>query len=776
MKKFILLASIAAAMISCAAVDQKVTVVPYPNEITVNGGTFNAAGADFHYAAEFDEATVNIVKDFAAQLSLVTGKESTVDAGTASKGFTFVYDAALAEEAYQLEVTKNLVTVKASALRGLNYAVQTLKQMLPAEVFSKTAVAGKNWTIPCVTVNDAPRFGYRGLMLDVARHFYTVEEVKQLLDVMEIHKLNKFHWHLTDDQGWRVEIKKYPKLTEIGSIRKQTLVAQEFEAQLYDGKPYGEGMWYTQDQVREVVAYAASKGIDVIPEIDLPGHMLGALAAYPQYGCTGGPYDVWGRWGVSEEVLCAGNEKTMLFLEDILSEIAALFPYEYVHIGGDECPKTSWEKCPKCQAKIRQLGLKDDEHFNAEHYLQSYVMDRMTEFLEGKGKRVIGWDEVLEGKISKSTVVMAWRGADHGAKAARLGNDAIMSPTAFFYFDYYQSLDRANEPLAIGGYLPIEKSYSFEPLLKGLTDEEKTHILGVQANLWTEYIGSFDHVLYMLLPRMGALAEVQWCQPDNKNYERFLASTPALCNIYDVLGCRYATHIFDTKGEVYVNRENGGGLEVALKTVGEEPIHYTLDGTEPTADSPVYTKPIQIKESCVLKAKSSRNGKATRTYVNDFSAHKAMGRPTTLLTEPHGSYKFRGADQIVDGMIGKGPYNSGEYVGWYGKPFEAVVEMDGTAYNTVALSTYVFTWDYIFAPKNLIVSTSEDGNEYTEVARVEFPELAGHLDAHKEYVATFPETTAKYLKVTAETVKSMPKWHAAAGSQAFVFVDELIVR
>ncbi len=550
MKRIILLSVFATLLIACGtANNQSITVTPYPNEVQIKDGTFNAAGTNFHYSADFDEATKSIITGFAKQLSLVTGQVSAATEGKEARGFNFILDPSIAEEAYTLTVNRKGAIVKASSLKGVNYAVQTIKQMLPVEIFGKAEAADKNWTLQCVEINDAPRFGYRGVHLDVSRHFFDMNMVKKYIDIMEVHKLNTLHWHLTDDQGWRIEIKKYPKLTETGSIRKETMVGNSFDNMTFDGTPYGEGCWFSQEQVKEIVAYAAAKGINIMPEIDLPGHMVAALAAYPELGCTGGPYDVWGRWGVADDVLCAGNEKTMVFLENVLAEVADLFPYEYFHIGGDECPKVRWEECPKCQAKIKELGLKDTDEFQAEHYLQSYVMKRMTKFLEGRGKKVVGWDEILEGELAENAIIMSWRGTAGGLKAAKMGHDAIMTPNSHFYIDYYQSLDTENEPLAIGGYLPVEKCYSYEPYTKDMTDEEKSHILGVQANLWTEYIATNEHLEYMLLPRLAALCEVQWCQPENKSWVRFLGNAEDFCGIYDAMGYNYAKHIFDKTEE-----------------------------------------------------------------------------------------------------------------------------------------------------------------------------------------------------------------------------------
>ena len=777
MKKTIILTAFAAVLAACApASDNSINVVPYPNEVNIKSGSFDAAGAEFHYAPELDEASIKIIEGLAGQLSLVSGKNSTVDADGSRDGFIFTVNPQLAEEAYRLNISKKAVCVEASSLRGFNYAVQTIKQMLPAEIFGKAEAAALDWSLPCCEINDAPRFGYRGMHMDVVRHFFDMDMVKRYLDIMEVHKLNTLHWHITDDQGWRIEIKKYPKLTEIGSIRKETLVGHLFESEVYDGTPYGEGCWFSQEQIREIIDYAAAKGIDIIPEIDLPGHMLAALAAYPELGCTGGPYDVWGRWGVADEVLCAGKEETMVFLENVLAEVAELFPSEYVHIGGDECPKVYWEKCPHCQAKIKELGLKDTEEFQAEHYLQSYVMKRMASFLENKGKKVIGWDEILEGEVAENATVMSWRGTAGGLQAARMGHDVIMTPNTFYYLDYYQSLDKENEPLAIGGYIPVEKCYSYEPYVKGMTDEEKSHILGVQANLWTEYIASDDHLEYMLLPRMAALSEVQWCQPETKSWKRFIDSADEFCGIYDVMGYNYATHIFDTRGKIRTNREKGC-VEVVLEAQGETPVRYTLDGSEPGPDSPVYSGPIEIKESCTLKARSDRNGKSTRTYSKTFESHKAMGRPVSALTETHPSYTYNCPDMLTDGLRGAGPYNSGDFAGWYNKPVEVVIEMDGTPYSSVTLSTFVFRYDYVFNPLDLTVFVSEDGKDYSQVAHDEYPVEGGVDDGNgcKEYTVTFPETSAKYLKVTARCLEALPEWHSGKGNPGFVFVDEIVV-
>lgn len=549
MKKFLSALFALALAASCTSLDPKeygIDVVPYPNEVSLKAGSYKVAGAVFHYDGNMDALSVQAVTDFADRLSKVTGKQSLVSEGHSRTGINFVVDPALAPEEYSLVVNRKAVIIKASALNGFIYAIQTVKQMLPEEIFSDSLDQDEDWKLKCVVIKDAPRFAYRGMHLDVSRHFWSVDEVKRYLDVMQVHKLNRFHWHLTDDQGWRIEIKKYPRLTEKGAVRKETLVGHlQPKDNVFDGTPYGEGLFYTQDQIREVVAYAAARGITVIPEIDLPGHMVAALACYPELGCTSGPYEVWPMWGVADDVLCPGNEKTFEFIENVLSEVADLFPSEYIHIGGDECPKVRWEKCPKCQARIKALGLEADERHSAEYFLQSYVTERVEAFLATRGKRIIGWDEILEGKLAQDATVMSWRGISGGLEAARLGHDAIMTPNSYLYFDYYQSENQDAEPLAIGGYLPVSKVYSYEPFEEGMTEEEKSHIIGVQANLWTEYITTESQLEYMLLPRLAALSEVQWCQPQNKNWERFEDCVDDVCDIYDQMGYNYARHLLE---------------------------------------------------------------------------------------------------------------------------------------------------------------------------------------------------------------------------------------
>ena len=527
-----------------SAKDPVIDIVPQPVRVVLQKGSFKAIGASVNCDAAFDAMSRAAVQDFAAKMSLVSGKVSSfaVPIGIAAsaeagaiKGFVFIRDTNMQDEEYRIEIGKKAVKVYAAAYNGVLYAITTLKQMLPEAIFGTAPAADADWHLPCAIIADMPRFAYRGMHLDCSRHFFSVDAVKRYLDIMAVYKLNRFHWHLSDDQGWRVEIRRYPELTLVGGYRSGTMVGRDFNSD--DGIRYGG--YYTQDQIREVVAYAERLGITVVPEIDLPGHMLAALSAYPWLGCSGGPYEAWHKWGVADEVLCAGKETTYEFLENVLAEVAELFPGEYIHIGGDECPKTEWEKCPDCQAKIAELGLKGDGRFSAEQYLQCYVTARMQSFLATLGKKIIGWDEILEGELAEGATVMSWRGIEGGIEAASHGFDAIMTPTSHCYFDYMQSRDTAKEPVGIGGFVPLEKIYSFEPL-EGIPAGSEKHILGVQANLWTEYIATEEHLQYMLLPRMLALSEVQWCRPENKDFESFRTKLAEhQLKILDIMGYNY---------------------------------------------------------------------------------------------------------------------------------------------------------------------------------------------------------------------------------------------
>ena len=461
--------------------------------------------------------------DRKAAVRLVVTAPKAARSSSAVSGF--------AADSYTLTVNKSGVTITAPHPAGLFRGAQTLRKSLPTN---------GPVNLPYVTIADQPRFSYRGVHLDCARHYFPVAVVKQYIDLLALHGCNQLHWHITDDQGWRFEVKALPDLAAKGSIRQQTVIGRN--TGLYDGQPYGG--YYTQDECREIVRYAAERYINVIPEIDLPGHMQAALHVYPNLGCTGGPYPVWQVWGVSEDVLCAGNPDVLTFIKTVLGELCDVFPSRLIHIGGDECPKVRWKNCPKCQAKIRELQLKDDGKHSLENQLQSYIYHEVEKFLTSRGRNLIGWDETLEGGLTEGAVVMSWRGVNGGIEAARQHHRVIMAPTDYCYIDYYQLKDTWNQPLGIGGYLPASKVYSFEPLMPGkLTEEEQQYILGPQVNLWTEYIAAPEHLFFMLLPRLDAISEVQWCQPGQKDFDDFKRRLPRMMQLYDRLAVSYCRKV-----------------------------------------------------------------------------------------------------------------------------------------------------------------------------------------------------------------------------------------
>jgi hexosaminidase len=418
------------------------------------------------------------------------------------------YDTAIVDEGYLLNVSSDEIRITASTHAGCFYAIQTLLQLLPLERQSSLK-------IPAVAIADQPEYKWRGMHLDCSRHFFSKEEIKKYLDLMAMYKFNIFHWHLTDDQGWRIEIKKYPLLTQISSVRKQTVIGiSKDSGNKFDGKPYGG--YYSQDDIKEIVAYASQRHITIVPEIEMPGHSIAALSAYPEYSCTGGPFETRTTWGVSNDVYCAGNDSTFIFLENILSEVCTLFPGKYIHIGGDECPKDRWKTCPKCQARIKNDSLINEEG------LQSYFVKRIVAFLGTKGKTAVGWDEILEGGLAPDAIVMSWRGTSGGITTAEQNHCVVMSPGNPCYFDHYQSKKRELEPLAIGGYNPLKAVYNYNPTPKKLKADKQKYILGAQGNVWTEYMPDFSHVEYMALPRMCALSEVLWTNPEDKSYKKFL--------------------------------------------------------------------------------------------------------------------------------------------------------------------------------------------------------------------------------------------------------------
>ena len=769
----LLAGALALACASCTAEKEaNYQVIPLPQEVSLTQENPFKLNENVLIAYPENNALLQrnaeFLSEYIQQATNYAPKTKAIAAGEQVKNAIVLgLDPSIAnKEGYVLTTTPEDININGQTENGVFYGIQTLRKSIPAEAKEATIL------IPAGEIKDEPRFSYRGMHLDVGRHFFPKEFMKKYIDLLALHNMNTFHWHLTDDQGWRIEIKKYPKLTEIGSQRSRTVIGRN--TQEYDNTPYGG--FFTQEEAKEIVKYAQERYITVIPEVDLPGHMLAALAAYPEMGCTGGPYEVCPRWGIFEDVLCIGNDQTMQFLEDVMNEIIEIFPSKYVHIGGDEAPRTRWEKCPKCQARIKTEGLKADKNHTAEDRLQSYCMTRIEEFLNSKGRQIIGWDEILEGDVAPNATVMSWRGMEGGIKAAQLGHDVIMTPTSFCYFDYYQTADTKDEPLGIGGYVPIEKVYSLEPVPAVLTEEQSKHILGAQANLWTEYIHSSEHVEYMVLPRMAALAEVQWTQPEKKDFKDFTKRLARLMKFYQRDGFNYAKHVFDLKVD-FTPDVTKKAVVVTLSTIDDAPIYYTLDGTEPTTASLKYTEPVSITETADFQAVVIRPEGKSKVVNKKISFNKATYCPIELTFQPSEKYKFGGAITLVDGMKGNDSYATGAWLGFVGGNVEAIIDLgQESEIKQVATNAIVDMSAWIMGSTGLVVSISDDNKEFREVAAKDIP-AETNIDKKgvENYEITFDPVKARYVKVVIKRSPALPRGHAGEGKAAYMFIDEIEV-
>ncbi len=677
------------------------------------------------------------------------------------------------EEAYKLTINPDRIEIEARNEKGVFYGIQTLRQIIPAEYQEKLVDNNPAQEIPCMIIDDSPRYAWRGMMLDVSRHFFPKSFVKEFIDYLAMYKLNTFHWHLVDDQGWRIEIKKYPKLTEIGAWRVDR------EDRHWNDRPSQEpgekatyGGYYTQEDIKEIVAYAKSRYITIVPEIEMPGHTVAALSAYPQYSCSCGPFTVLpgGYWPVSD-IYCAGNDSTFLFLQDILTEVMALFPGEYIHIGGDEAEKSNWKNCQKCQSRINEENLDD------EHELQSYFIKRMESFIHERGRKLIGWDEILEGGLAPRATVMSWRGFEGGITAAQAGHQVVMSPTSHCYFDYYQGAEDY-EPLAIGGYLPLSKVYQFEPTPKELSSDETHYILGGQANLWTEYIPDPRHAQYMIFPRITALAEAMWSQRDHKDWIDFSMRVEREMKRYEELDINYAKSSLRVGYDAAIDLDQ---KQFSVELSSELPqieIRYTLDGTEPKVESSKYLDPIVVDKDITIKAAAFRNGSIVSPVLEkSLKIHKSTGSKVILTNPPAEKYSGGGEFGLTNSIRGSLNHADGRWHGFEGDNLEAVIDLgEQMSINrlTGSFLNNIKTW--IFLPRKVVFSVSNDGENFETVAELdnELPENYPEKEI-KEFTVEIPAKEVRYIRVFAENVSIVPEWHMGAGGKAWVFCDEIIV-
>ena len=660
------------------------------------------------------------------------------------------------KESYSLIISKDKIHLYSNASHGLFYGVQTLLQLVP---FEKT----NEIKLPCLQIEDEPKYAWRAMHLDVSRHFFSVDFVKKYIDYLVMYKMNTFHWHLTDDQGWRIEIKQYPKLTEIGAWRKGSMVGH-YKEQKFDDKRYGG--FYTQEEIKEVVAYATERHITVVPEIEMPGHAVAALAAYPEYSCTGGPFEVALKWGVLDDVFCP-KESTFEFLENILTEVISLFPSEYIHIGGDECPKTRWKKCPNCQALIQKEGLKD------EHELQSYFIQRIEKFVNNKGRKIIGWDEILEGGLAPNAAVMSWRGIKGGVAAAKQKHFVVMTPSSHCYFDHYQG-ESKNEPLAIGGYTTVEKVYSFNPTPKELAADETKYILGAQGNVWTEYMEDAQKVEYMIFPRIMALSEVLWGTSKPDNYKDFQSRMIQHFPILEKKNINYSKALFEITTSVAPSSVTTGVLFSLNSTRNPEGIRFTADGSNPNWNSFKYTNPILITTNQTVKAAYFEDQKQkSGTVEQAFYINKATGKNITLVNPPSESYAAGGKFTLVDGMIGNRDKFGRDWLGFSGKDVIATVDLGKQEQiNKVTVGFLASEGSWIHFPKSVAVFISDDGINFKNVSLVTMAEILAMNGTVEMKLGTQND---RYIKVIAENIGKIPEGSAGAGSKAWLFVDEISV-
>ena len=706
---------------------------------------------------------------FAQDLEELVGIRPSVAAGTSEDAKGNVYFTLGLQdgrkEAYSINVSSDGILVQAVTPEGIYRATRTLLKSVGAEKTSSVE-------FPSAEVSDWPRFGYRGLMLDVSRHFSDVEMVKRTIDMLALHQLNMFHWHLTDDQGWRIEIKSHPELTEVGAWRDDTVVGRYLGGTDYptDGKRHGG--FYTQEQIREIVAYAKERYIEIIPEIDLPGHTSAVLAAYPQLGCEDKEYKVANRWGVIRDVLCAGNPASLDLFKDIMDEVCELFPGKYIHLGGDECVKERWKTCPKCQKKIKELGLKDGSRYSKEDYLQSWFMGEVASFVQSKGKRVIGWDEILEGVPMDDSVIMSWRGTEGGITAAKMGHDVVMTPTSDMYFDQSQTLASQLEEIPVGGFINVMKVYSYEPLPASLTPEQQKHILGCQANVWCEYMPEERIRQYQILPRLAALSEVQWTMPERKNYKDFLKRLPKMLSIYDHYGYNYAKHVFDVACSYSVNVEKGS-LEVSLSTLGNDPIYYTLDGTSPqTKKAMLYDDtPIVISSPSELKVSVLRNGKFTKEEtLFKLDCNKATFKKVNISTTLNIMQAHLPHEILTDGIVGSLRCDDYRWMSCTGRMSLVLDLGKSESFSRIGWTALNSQSENILVPQNVKIQISEDGKQYCTILDIE---KNHEIQAQQsvEYISEeVGKQTARYIKMDFDSYKYPDK-----SSPSWVFLSELTV-
>lgn len=745
--------------------ENDICIIPKPQSMTLNNGNFQFTKETVFVS---NQSLAPAAEIFAKQFEKASGIKLPIKNETVQTNYIALsIDNSLPKEGYNLVVQPDKISIAAADYNGAIYALETLRQLLPKEFESSTPV-NANWVIPTITINDKPEYPWRGLMLDVSRHFFSKEYILKTLDRMAMLKLNTFHFHLVDNEGWRIEIKKYPKLTEVGAWRvdqedklwdeRTSNPADAFANPASAPKKYGG--FYTQEDIKEIVAYAAARGITVIPEIEMPAHVMSAIAAYPELSCHKRPIGVpSGAVWPNIDIYCAGQEESFTFLEDVLTEVMALFPSKYIHIGGDEADHTEWEKCPKCQQRIKDNHLKDV------HELQSYFIKRIDKFLVSKGRVLVGWDEIMDGGLANDAVVMNWRGIDIGRKALEQGNPVVL--TSDCYINRYQGLPEY-EPLANGGYVTLKKLYHYNLEKENLTPELQKNVLGTQANLWAEFIATPEHSEYMLFPRLLAFSEISWTPDNLKNWDNFVKRTETFMDRLDVMKIKYARSMYQVLPAV----ENQNG-KVFLKLECEVPnadIRYAL-GDTPIEKAEKYTQPIPFNESTTFKA-TVFSGKATNTITTgEVTFHKAIAKKMSYSPLYHKKYQGQGEMTLTNVVRGSKNFLDGQWLGWLGDDVTLTLDLEqATEVSEVRIGAMDYQASGIYFPIKFAVALSTDGKNYREVATHNEPCVVRGKPSLKDFVLKFNSQEARYIKITLKNVKTPPK-----GGDAWLFIDEILV-
>lgn len=743
-------------------------LIPLPNEITITSGKLIIQDK-MTVSMPSDSTSIilfNYLKDVLKNTSIDLVMASVAD----NSSLNFVVDDSLSGEAYSLDITSDQIEIKSNYTgAGFFYGIQTLIQLMPAEILDTSKKGISKIELPAVSINDAPRFPYRGAMMDVARNFLPKETVLKFIDMMAVYKLNRLHMHLTDDQGWRIEIKKYPKLTEIGSYRSQTQIGHSdyYWPRRYDEKP--QSGFYTQEDIKEIVSYASDRFITVIPEIEMPGHSSAALAAYPELSCgLGKDYIVRDYFDIFDEVYCP-KENTFSFLEDVLTEVIALFPSHYIHIGGDECPKKAWKKCLDCQALIKKEGLKNEEE------LQSWFIHRIEKFVNSKGRDIIGWDEILEGGLAPNATVMSWRGEKGGILAAKQKHNVIMTPGDTCYFDHYQE-DPEFAPLAIGSFLPLDNVYAYNPLPDELTPEEQSYIIGTQANIWGEYIQTPEYFEYMAFPRLLAMAEVQWTQLNNKDFDDFTLRLAKNFKLLDYYGINASRNFYDVNLTGNWNPTNNK-FEVSLKTFSPNTtIYYSVNDSIVTTSSSAYTKPIALTKNTTIYAAVYKDGVAQGKITHKgFVVNKATGRNYVSFPQPI-SENVNDGFGLTDGVRGYSN-NMRHWVSY--RQDTVLIDLALGASKFINEVSTSFLWrpvNYTWPSRSIKISTSSDGVTYNERKQKEFTYDLTPTEGTKFPVSiTFPETEALFVRLEILSGGLIPNGYYREGEQSKLAIDEIII-